>query len=75
MKSHLVPFNYPECKLEEEFMDKFQSLFKTQIGMHIVAFEQIGFHDPFPCEPNQTNFVLPKSHLDEVYIFKRSDAN
>ena len=74
MQSGLMPINYPDMIVEEDFMDKFKSIFKMPIGMHIVAFEQIGFHDPFPCEPNQTNFVLPKTFSDEVYKFKRGDA-
>ena len=28
-------------------------------------------HDPFPNEPNHTNFSLPETHEDEVYKFHR----
>ena len=43
--------------------------------MHISNFEMIGFHDPYPNEPNYSNFSIPCCEDDEVYKFEEKQQN
>ena len=44
--------NYPTKgnEVSKDFIDKFRDIFTPPQMFHIMEFEQIGFHDPFPEE-------------------------
>ena len=52
---------YPpkECEVTNGFLDKFRHVIQPPQTFHIASFKQIGFHDPFPNEQMEGNFLVP----------------
>ena len=53
---------------EEYYVDEYVGVIHRAKSYHVWSFQQIGMLDPYPNEPMEIDFEIPKSFDDLVYM-------
>lgn len=58
-------------EMDDFFFEKYQNIITEHLGCNISTFRQIGLHDPYPKEFEDSEFRIPNNYDDLVYSSSR----